>query len=509
MKQMKDWAMIGVGIFGFLLTSPVLSLAVVESRTGEPVYRNQHDMSSNQGPSRDLRSSQDNYPQSFEPTYVQSNSPDSSQPSMQVQDPSHGQSQGQSQGYSQVQSQGQSQSYRHGQRHNQVQANRTQSQTQTRSQRLATMRSHALANSPSQSQSQERHPVHNHTQNQGQATLSNTDERRAGRLTLNQVEALQREVTELRGTIEMQDHEIKQLKKSQQDLFSNLEKRINDMNAVKPNSNSKNQGSLASASQASQITVPGTNTATAANKPSNKASSNINMAPAKTYTKESPMSSREGADQNAGGQKGVQNVNGQTNIATEMDENNPDVVVDEDLEQAVSIRPAAMTKNSANKSEALSGDIGIVQGPSKTKAINTSHLNEKDAYQAAYNYVRTKRYPEAIMAFQDYLKRFPKGEQAANAHYWLGEVYVVEWQADKNKADNLEKASQEFSNVTAAYPSHPKVGDAILKLGLIELDRGNIDVAKQHLEEVKLRFPGTAAARIADTRIKQIKVNHQ
>jgi tol-pal system protein YbgF len=112
---------------------------------------------------------------------------------------------------------------------------------------------------------------------------------------------------------------------------------------------------------------------------------------------------------------------------------------------------------------------------------------------------------EGANALQEYLKRFPEGEQAANAHYWLGEVFMVQWQSDKAKSDLLEKASQEFLNVVNQFPSHVKVSDSVLKLGLIELEKGHTAAARLHLEDVKSRFAGTAAAKVADARLQQLK----
>jgi len=57
-------------------------------------------------------------------------------------------------------------------------------------------------------------------------SYSNSSEDRAARLTLKQVESLQRDVSELRGLVETQDHEIARLKKSQQDFYLDLDKRL-------------------------------------------------------------------------------------------------------------------------------------------------------------------------------------------------------------------------------------------------------------------------------------------
>ena len=82
---------------------------------------------------------------------------------------------------------------------------------------------------------------------------------------------------------------------------------------------------------------------------------------------------------------------------------------------------------------------------------------------------------------------------------------MVQWQADKSNTALIDKASQEFKNITTKFPNHIKAQDAVLKLGLIEIDKGNVDAARYYLSEVKTRYPGTAAARIADTRLQQLR----
>ena len=63
---------------------------------------------------------------------------------------------------------------------------------------------------------------------------------------------------------------------------------------------------------------------------------------------------------------------------------------------------------------------------------------EASAYRAAYALVQGRQFDEAIPAFQQFLQRFPGGLYAANAHYWLGELYLVKEPPD------LEAARQSF-----------------------------------------------------------------
>jgi TolA-binding protein len=50
---------------------------------------------------------------------------------------------------------------------------------------------------------------------------------------------------------------------------------------------------------------------------------------------------------------------------------------------------------------------------------------ERKLYQAAFDLLKQRRYDDAIRAFQDQLARYPNGEYADNAIYWLGEASYV------------------------------------------------------------------------------------
>ena len=64
---------------------------------------------------------------------------------------------------------------------------------------------------------------------------------------------------------------------------------------------------------------------------------------------------------------------------------------------------------------------------------------EAEAYRAAYALVQGRQFEQAIPAFKQFLQRYPDGQYAANAHYWLGELYLVVDPPD------LESARQSFA----------------------------------------------------------------
>lgn len=122
---------------------------------------------------------------------------------------------------------------------------------------------------------------------------------------------------------------------------------------------------------------------------------------------------------------------------------------------------------------------------------------EQQIYQTAYDLIKVKKYNEAITALQKMLQKYPTGQFAANAHYWLGELYGL---LGKN-----DQSAVEFDAVVKNYPDSPKVADAQLKLGLINAAQFKWTDAKAAFKKVINHYPGTATARLAAEQLKQIR----
>jgi tol-pal system protein YbgF len=122
---------------------------------------------------------------------------------------------------------------------------------------------------------------------------------------------------------------------------------------------------------------------------------------------------------------------------------------------------------------------------------------EQQIYQTAYNLIKAKKYNDAVDALQKMLQKYPSGQFAANAHYWLGELYGVLGKTDQ--------ALSEFNQVVKDYANSPRVSDAQLKVGLILASQSKWSEAKQAFKKVINRYPGSASARLASDQLKQIK----
>ncbi len=118
-------------------------------------------------------------------------------------------------------------------------------------------------------------------------------------------------------------------------------------------------------------------------------------------------------------------------------------------------------------------------------------------YAAAYKTFKSGNYPKAREAFQGFLAAYPSGEYSDNAQFWIGECYFFEKQ--------YEKAILEYEKVTKKFPSSNKVPYALLKQGISFQNLGDKVSAKLLLQQVIKDYPNTSQARIARSKLQELK----
>ncbi|MCR9192685.1 MAG: tol-pal system protein YbgF [Gammaproteobacteria bacterium] len=227
-------------------------------------------------------------------------------------------------------------------------------------------------------------------------TTSNTD-------LVNKIQSLQREIQDLRGQVEVQAHELNDLKQQQLSFYQDIDTRLNQHNAV------------ASAAKPQAVAPQeNTDTASAATQPAlTQAATDVQLMPTTTSA-------------------------------------------------AARLNPA----------------------------------DEQISYLAAYDLIKQKQFPQASLAMQQFLSKYPRGGYSANAHYWLGELYLV------NK--DYANAITQFDSVIQNFKSSSKYAPSRLKMGYALADTGRISEAKQQLLAVINHYPDTSTARLAHAKLEAL-----
>ena len=138
------------------------------------------------------------------------------------------------------------------------------------------------------------------------------------------------------------------------------------------------------------------------------------------------------------------------------------------------------TKQSATTSAGATAPATTVQG-------------EKSLYDTALELIRNRQYDLAITQLEGVINRFPNGEYAPNAYYWLGEVYAA------MPVPDYESARQAFVQVMTLFPDHRKVPDAAFKLGKVHHLMGDCSKAKALLSDVVEQHQGKSVAKLASS----------
>jgi len=142
----------------------------------------------------------------------------------------------------------------------------------------------------------------------------------------------------------------------------------------------------------------------------------------------------------------------------------------------------------------------VTASTTPTTANQSTSATESDdlgVYESAFGSIKSKQYKQAIIGMQGYLRQYPKGKYAANAHYWLGELYSI--------SGSSTKAISELNIVINNYSQSNKAADAMLKLGLMAYRSNQYQQAKTWFSKISKQYPNSGVARIAAQRLTQLK----
>ena len=130
-------------------------------------------------------------------------------------------------------------------------------------------------------------------------------------------------------------------------------------------------------------------------------------------------------------------------------------------------------------------------------ATGVDPFAEQQAYQSAFDLLKSGRYEDAAVAFTQFIADYPAGSYADNAQYWLGETHYITRQFDA--------AIREFERLISLHPNSRKLTHALLKIGYAHDELGREAEAERVLGDLIARFPQSAAAGLARKRLVAIR----
>jgi tol-pal system protein YbgF len=141
------------------------------------------------------------------------------------------------------------------------------------------------------------------------------------------------------------------------------------------------------------------------------------------------------------------------------------------------------------------GDATTTAGAAVPAKKSADPAEEARVYEAALNLFKAGKYKESAAAFDAFVKNHPDSDLAPSAQYWLGNSYYG--------LRDCKKAIEAQKLVVSRWGSHPKAPDAMLNISTCQQETGDAKGAKQTLEMLASKYPGTPAGDSAAKRLKK------
>ncbi len=130
------------------------------------------------------------------------------------------------------------------------------------------------------------------------------------------------------------------------------------------------------------------------------------------------------------------------------------------------------------------------------KAAEATPDNPDLLYQKGLDTFRRGDIQKARELLTRFIELFPLHGMVANAHYWLGETYYSEKKYDQ--------AVLEFQEVIKKFPGKEKVPAAMLKQGMAFKELGDAKSARYIYKKLGEDFPASDEARVAREKLKEL-----
>jgi tol-pal system protein YbgF len=118
-------------------------------------------------------------------------------------------------------------------------------------------------------------------------------------------------------------------------------------------------------------------------------------------------------------------------------------------------------------------------------------------YDDAFILVHGSKYDQAVTAFRNFLDSCPANENAANAHFWIGDCYYSQ--------EKYIDAVKSFEYVLDHYTETSIVRKTMYKLGRSKQELGKKEEARKIYKKIVADHKGTLEARQSEERLKELK----
>ena len=120
-----------------------------------------------------------------------------------------------------------------------------------------------------------------------------------------------------------------------------------------------------------------------------------------------------------------------------------------------------------------------------------------EAYQNALKLLQARKFRQAEEAFINFSSRHAQSKFLPNAGYWLGETYYSQQRYDD--------AILTFQDVVKKYPGHAKAAAALLKTAYSYERLADASNARFYLQRLLEDYPGSEPAALAKSALARLR----
>lgn len=135
--------------------------------------------------------------------------------------------------------------------------------------------------------------------------------------------------------------------------------------------------------------------------------------------------------------------------------------------------------------------------PTGNLAKVTGIPDPEELYNDAFSKLSQGDLQKARKEFKKFLELFPQTEYSDNAQFWIGECYYRE--------KRYEEAILEFDEVIKKFPQGNKLTDALLKQAFSFIAINDANSAKLLLQKIIDQYPASAQAEIAKAKLGTLR----
>ncbi|RJR44788.1 MAG: tol-pal system protein YbgF [Desulfobacteraceae bacterium] len=148
------------------------------------------------------------------------------------------------------------------------------------------------------------------------------------------------------------------------------------------------------------------------------------------------------------------------------------------------------------------GTAPVERQPGQVAAVPTApppppKPKDVELYDNSLALYKAGKFEDSIQGFRDFLKKYPKSDNADNAQFWIGESYF--------SLRQYEQAILAYNDVIKHYPKGNKVPNALLRQSLAFLEINDKTSARLLLRKLIKEYPNSPEAKIASKKMESLK----